>query len=199
MSFPTLTIMLPDWVAPFLSQRPTTCPTVEERMDLVLALAGENMRRGGGPFAAAIFEEQTGRLVAPGVNLVVPLNCSLAHAEMVAIGIAQKQAGTFDLGMSGMPALQLVTSTEPCAMCLGAVPWSGVRSIASSARGEDAEKIGFDEGAKPISWADGLLRREIRVIRDVLRDKGMAVLAEYAAQGGIIYNGRQSLPVSRKQ
>jgi len=157
------------------------------------------MRRGGGPFAAAIFEEQTGRLVAPGVNLVVPLNCSLAHAEMVAIAIAQQKVGTFDLGMGGMPALQLVTSTEPCAMCLGAVPWSGVRSIACSARGEDAEKIGFDEGVKPISWVEGMLRREITVIRDVLRDKGIAVLAEYADLGGIIYNGRQAATVSRKQ
>ncbi|MBI5657792.1 MAG: nucleoside deaminase [Geobacter sp.] len=198
MSFPTLTIMLPDWVAPFLSQRPETCPTVEERMELVLALAGENIRRGGGPFAAAIFEEQTGRLVAPGVNLVVPLNCSPAHAEMVAIAIAQKLAGTFDLGMPGMPALQLVTSTEPCAMCLGAVPWSGVRSIASSARGEDAERIGFDEGDKPVSWADGMLRRGITGIRDVLRDKGIAVLAGYADLGGVIYNGRQAAGVSRK-
>lgn len=199
MNFPTLTIMLPDWVAPFLSQRPSTCPTVEERMELVLALAGENVRHDGGPFAAALFEEQTGRLVAPGVNLVVPLNCSLAHAEMVAIAIAQQKAGTFDLGMAGMPALQLVTSTEPCAMCLGAIPWSGVRSIACSARGEDAERIGFDEGDKPVSWADGLLQREIRVIRDVLRDKGMAVLAGYAELGGIIYNGRQAAGVSRKQ
>jgi len=199
MSFPTLTIMLPDWVARFLGQRPATCPTTEERMELVLALAGENVRRGGGPFAAAIFEEQTGRLVAPGVNLVVSLNCSLAHAEMVAIGIAQQQAGTFDLGMSGMPALQLVTSTEPCAMCLGAIPWSGVRSIACSARGEDAEKIGFDEGDKPVSWVNGLLRRGIAVSRDVMREKGIAVLAGYAELGGIIYNGRQAAGANRKQ
>jgi tRNA(Arg) A34 adenosine deaminase TadA len=77
---------------------------------------------------------------------------------MVAIMIAQKILGNFDLGDASVPAYELVTSTEPCAMCLGATPWSGVRGLVCGARDEDASAVGFDEGSKPQSgsprWKD---------------------------------------------
>ena len=41
---------------------------------------------------------------------------------------------------------EMVASTQPCAMCLGATPWSGIRRLVCGARDEDAEEIGFDEG-----------------------------------------------------
>ena len=59
-------------------------------MDLAVRLAARNIEEGGGPFGAAVFEIETGRLVAPGVNQVVPLGSSLAHAEAMAIMIAQQ-------------------------------------------------------------------------------------------------------------
>ena len=71
---------------------------------------------------------------------------------MVAIALAQQAIGSYDLGGEGRPIHELVTSTEPCAMCLGAIPWSGVRRVLCGARGEDACEIGFDEGAKPADW-----------------------------------------------
>jgi len=72
-------------------------------------------------------------------------------------------------------------------MCLGAIPWSGVQSVVCGALGEDAESIGFDEGAKPSDWAAGLESRGIRVIRGVLRDRAKAVLLEYPQGGGVLY------------
>ena len=105
-------------------------------MRLAIDLARENASHGGGPFGAILVEAESGRVVAPGVNLVVPLNCSMAHAEMVAISIAQQLERSHDLGASGLPALQLVTSTEPCAMCLGAIPWSGITSLVCGAGGD---------------------------------------------------------------
>ncbi|CAA9463261.1 MAG: hypothetical protein AVDCRST_MAG14-2813 [uncultured Rubrobacteraceae bacterium] len=76
-------------------------------------------------------------------------------------------------------------------MCLGAVPWSGVRSLLCGARGEDAEEIGFDEGTKPDRWVRSLEKRGIVVTRDVLRREAASVLREYARRGGEIYNPRQ--------
>lgn len=150
-------------------------------MKLAIALARENARRGsGGPFGAAVFERDTGRLVAVGVNAVVASGLSLAHAEMLALSFAQRARGRFDLGGPSSPAHEVVTSSEPCAMCFGAIPWSGVRRLVCGARASDAEAIGFDEGPKPARWAHALELRGIEVVRDVQRAEARAVLREYA-------------------
>jgi tRNA(Arg) A34 adenosine deaminase TadA len=99
--------------------------------------------------------------------------------------LAQQAMGTHDL--AAMRPCELVTSTEPCAMCMGAIPWSGIRQVVCGARDEDARKIGFDEGIKPPGWAAAFESRNIRVIRDVLRLQAAEVLNEYAATGGKIY------------
>lgn len=75
-------------------------------------------------------------------------------------------------------------------MCLGAIPWSGVRGVACGARDEDARAIGMDEGSKPPDWARALMSRGIEVHVDICRDEATSVLQDYAGRGGIIYNGR---------
>ena len=192
MDLPEVTLRLPGWVGDLVADPERTYPTSLERMAFVIELSRRNVRRGtGGPFGAAIFERETGRLLAPGVNLVPTSNCSIFHAEMVAIALAQKAVGTSDLGGPGRPAYELVASTEPCAMCLGATPWSGVRRLACGARDEDAEEIGFDEGMKPADWIGSLEERGITAERDVLRDEAVSVLREYVESGGEIYNSRR--------
>ena len=191
MSFPKVTLELPAWVEE-LDLRDREYPTLEDRMGLVVELARQNVERGtGGLFGAAIFEGGTGRLLAPGMNLVVPSGCSVAHAEMVAIMVAQQAVGDFDLGAEGRPDYDLFASTEPCAMCFGATPWSGVRRLVCGARDEDARAVGFDEGAKLPDWAAALEERGIVVVRDVCREEAAAVLRDYAESGGQIYNARQ--------
>ena len=118
----------------FLSGEGRIYPKVEDRVRFVIELSRSNVRHGtGGPFGAAIFERETGRLLAPGVNLVTSLKCSVFHAEIVAIMVAQSILGDFDLGGPGRPVFELVASTEPCAMCLGATTWSGVRHLVCGA------------------------------------------------------------------
>jgi tRNA(Arg) A34 adenosine deaminase TadA len=189
MIFPTYTIQLPEWVNSCIPESKSYA-TVEERMELVIELSARNIKHNGGPFGAAVFERETGKLIAPGINLVMQTNCSVVHAEIVAIILAQQKLATFDLGAEGLPAYELFTSTEPCAMCLGAIPWSGISSLICGARDEDARKIGFDEGEKPEKWIKSLAVRGIRVTRDVLRDKAKTILQQYVDEGGIIYNGR---------
>jgi tRNA(Arg) A34 adenosine deaminase TadA len=160
--------------------------TLEDRMDLVLDLARANIASGGGPFGAAIFGAD-GRLIAPGVNRVVAASAPIAHAEIVAIALAGQRLGTWDLASAG--GFELVTTTEPCAMCLGAVPWSGVRRLVCGARDTDARSVGFDEGHKPRRWISNLESGGIEVVRDVRRAAARSVLHDYASGGGAIYNG----------
>jgi tRNA(Arg) A34 adenosine deaminase TadA len=193
LNFPSFTLHLPDWLEKLVLQPHRSFSTVEERMEFVIELSRLNVRHGtGGPFAAAIFKLDHGSLLAPGVNLVLSSRCSVLHAEIVTLMAAQQKVGTHDLSSDGLPAYELVTSTEPCAMCLGAVTWSGIRKLVCGARGADAEEAGFDEGEKPPAWTEALERRGISVLRDVCREQAASVLKEYRAAGGIIYNPRRS-------
>ena len=192
MGFPLATVSLPGWVEEALSNPDREYSTEEDRMRLVIELSRSNVKHGtGGPFGAGVFDMSTNHLVAPGVNLVATTNLSAAHAEMVAIMISQQVVGHFDLGGEGLPPYELVASTEPCAMCFGAIPWSGVRRLVCGAREEDARRIGFDEGPKTSDWVAALEQRGISVARDVYRDEAAAILRYYVESGGIIYNARQ--------
>jgi tRNA(Arg) A34 adenosine deaminase TadA len=186
--FHKITLTLPSWAKEFANRGKQPFGSTEERMEFVIALARQNVRRRtGGPFGAAVFEAASGRLVSVGVNRVEPTHCSIAHAEMMAIGLAQQTLRNFDLSRRGV-AYELVTSTEPCAMCLGAIPWSGLKRVVCGARGKDACEIGFDEGAKPRNWIASLRQRQIEVVRDVLREEARIVLREYVESGGRLYN-----------
>lgn len=188
MTMPVVSIQLPDWVEQFLEQSPRIFPGADDRMRFVIELSRRNVRHGtGGPFGAAVFDSD-GRLIAPGINMVVISNCSLLHAETVALACAQKALGRYDIGNGGRLQYDLFATTEPCAMCFGAIPWSGVRRLVCGARDADARAIGFDEGPKLAEWVAALNARGIAVLRDVLRNDAVAVLQEYAAAGGLVYN-----------
>jgi tRNA(Arg) A34 adenosine deaminase TadA len=179
---------LPAWVSDTIDPQ-RSYGTDEERMAVAVGLARENVRRGsGGPFGAAIFEPD-GRLIAVGVNRVVPLGNSVLHAEIVAIMMAQARLGTWSLALEGMPGHELFTSCEPCAMCLGAIQWSGVKRVVWAATREDAGRLQFDEG--PVFRASYvyLTARGIRFEAGPLREEARAVLDEYGSGGGEIYNG----------
>lgn len=181
-------IELPAWVEEHVSGDRTVTDD-EARMRLVVGLARENVVRGtGGPFAAAIFESDTGRVVSVGLNLVVPLRSSLLHAEVVAILMAQSRLGSYTLAAPGMPTHELVTSCEPCAMCLGATLWSGARRLVCGATRDDAQSVAFDEGPVFPQSYEYLEQRGIEVVRGVARREAAEVLELYATGGGPIYN-----------
>jgi tRNA(Arg) A34 adenosine deaminase TadA len=191
-AFPGFQLALPAWITTFLEQQLKTFTTPEARIDLVTTLAQLNIQQGtGGPFGAGIFRTDTHQLVAPGVNLVLTSHSSIAHAEIVAIMMAQQTLESHDLGAMGLAQHELVTSCEPCTMCLGAICWSGVRHLICGARGSDAEAVGFDEGPKPANWVTELEQRGITVTMDIGRTKASSVLQRYIQNGGEVYNSRQ--------
>jgi tRNA(Arg) A34 adenosine deaminase TadA len=162
----------------------------EERMRLAIRLSRENVLRGtGGPFGAAIFEVESGVLLAVGMNSVVRLNNCTLHGEMVAFMMAQARLGSFTLRQPGYPAYELFTSCEPCAMCLGASLWSGVQRVVCGAHRDDARRLNFEEGPVFPESHQYLEARGVRMTHGVLRDEANAVLELYRAQKGIIYNG----------
>lgn len=187
------TLHLPAWVAPFVEAWPNPLTTPQERMRLAIALSAENLAQGtGGPFASLVSDPVAGQLIAVGVNVVVPQHASLAHGEMMAIVLAQDSLGTHDL--ASVKALELVTTSQPCLQCYGAVIWSGLRKVVVGARGSDVEEIaGFDEGPMPSDWVGEWAKRGITAEVDVLRSEACAVLHAYKASGSLVYNSTGSL------
>ena len=131
-----------------------------------IELAVENVRAGGGPFAAVIVRD--GRVIATGANQVTRTNDPTAHAEVVAIREACRALGAFQL-----TGCDLYTSCEPCPMCLGAIYWARPARVFFAATKQDAARAGFD---------DALIYREIPLAPDARSIPMHCVATEDAAR-----------------
>jgi tRNA(Arg) A34 adenosine deaminase TadA len=188
-ALPVVHVEYPAWVDEIVDWG-RTYASDDDKMRLAIAVSRENVVRGtGGPFGAAIFERASGALVAVGMNSVVRLNNCTLHGEMVAFMMAQQRIGSFTLNSPSLPAHDLFTSCEPCAMCLGATLWSGVRRVVYGAGREDASRLDFEEGPVFPESYTYLEDRGITIQRNVLRDEATAILELYRAKSGKIYNG----------
>jgi tRNA(Arg) A34 adenosine deaminase TadA len=190
-------VALPAWIDDELADVPAVVPGREDRMRLVHRLADRNWREGnGGPFAALVAERDTGRIVSVGVNVVLTSGVSSAHAEVMALGLAQVATGSWDLGASGLPTHELVVNWRPCMQCYGATLWSGVRGLVVAGEGPELEEITtFDEGPLGADWAEQFEARGIEIVGDVLRDEALTVFRNYReavdkADGVVVYNAR---------
>jgi tRNA(Arg) A34 adenosine deaminase TadA len=150
-------VTLPSWASDSTTSKyySYSYKTDEEMMAVAIYISARNVEEGtGGPFGCAIFERNIengeAKLVSVGMNRVVPLGNSTLHGETVAIQMAEKKVGSFSLqlphvdknGHVSVRKFELFTSTEPCAMCLGAILWSGVARIVCGATKDQASAIG---------------------------------------------------------
>jgi len=104
----------------------------------VIEMAVENVRRGGGPFAALVVRD--GIVISTGANQVTLTNDPTAHAEVVALREACRVLGNHQL-----PGCDIYSSCEPCPMCLGAIYWARPARVFFAASHEDASAAGFDD------------------------------------------------------
>jgi tRNA(Arg) A34 adenosine deaminase TadA len=182
MTMPPITIACPAWVDEVVDWE-KGYQGDEELMRVAVALARENvLREKGGGFGALVVERESGRPVAAGVNLVLGTGNSVLHAEITAIMMAHVRLGSRDLG-----GHELVTSCEPCAMCLGATLWSGVSRLVTGATRDDATAAGFDEGPVFDASYAYLRDRGIEIARGILRAEASEVLKLYRERGGEVY------------
>jgi tRNA(Arg) A34 adenosine deaminase TadA len=187
MLLPTaVTFQLPDWV---FAECDLTTPrqSDDQRMELAIELARRNVEHGGGPFGAVVFERETGAIVAPGMNLVMPQASSLLHAEIVALMFAQAREQSFTLARSNC---ELFASSEPCVQCLGACYWAGLNRLVCGAPVELAAAAGFDEGPRAADWKEQLAVRGTPVVTGLKAALAGTVLTRYTASGGFRYNAR---------
>jgi tRNA(Arg) A34 adenosine deaminase TadA len=89
-----------------------------------IELARSAREDGRHPFGALIVNQRGETVVAARNNAVRPKGDPTQHAEMVACAEAARLLGEADLALC-----TLYTSTEPCAMCAGAIYWTGIGRV----------------------------------------------------------------------
>lgn len=89
-----------------------------------IELAAEARKDGRHPFGALIVNERGETVVEARNNAVRPKGDPTQHAEMVACSEASRQFSEIELARC-----TLYTSTEPCAMCAGAIYWTGIGRV----------------------------------------------------------------------
>ncbi len=89
-----------------------------------IELARQARSDGRHPFGALIVNERGETVIAARNNAVRPKGDPTQHAEM----LASSQAARL-LGEAELAKCTLYTSTEPCAMCAGAIYWTGIGRV----------------------------------------------------------------------
>ncbi len=101
----------------------TATPADTQWMLEAVALSGQSIEAGGGPFGAIVVSKE-GKVIGRGYNRVAIDHDPTAHGEVTAIRDAAKNTNAFDL-----EGAALYTSTYPCPMCFSAAHWANIGHI----------------------------------------------------------------------
>ncbi|RXR04372.1 nucleoside deaminase [Pseudoxanthomonas composti] len=186
MLYAQVHLTLPAWVHDVVDSS-RVYASDEDKVALAIALSAMNVDHAtGGPFGAAVFGPDH-RVIAVGVNRVVPHATSLAHAENMAYMLAQQRLQSPRLNAVLAP-ITLATSSQPCCQCYGATIWAGIDRLLIGASAQDVEALtSFDEGPLPTDWVGELHRRNIEVLQGLRADDARAVLRRYGESAGAHY------------
>ena len=140
----------------------------EEYIKKTYQLAISAQENGNHPYGALLVIDN--RVVFTAENTVITDNDVTRHAELNLVSKISRELDTETLSQS-----ILYTSTEPCAMCTGAIYWAGIPKIVY---GCSAVVLGEIAGGAFVVPCRDLLKygkRQISVVGPVLEDQGAAI------------------------
>jgi len=120
--------------------------TVERRMDHLrraIAVARRSRANGNHPFGALLVDA-SGEVVAEAENTVETDRDPTGHAE---INLVRAAVRRFDA--TYLAGCTLFSSTEPCAMCSGAIYWAGIGGVVFALGEDELRRITGDNSANP--------------------------------------------------
>jgi tRNA(adenine34) deaminase len=145
------------------------------RVSFVLAKAAA--ARGDEPYGAVLVGVD-GRVLLEADNTIVTAGDRTGHAEINLVRLAGR------LDAAALAAATLYASTEPCAMCAGAIYWSGIGRLVfglSNARLYHEVLPTLTNAlllSSAIAFAAG--QRRVVVAGPLLEDEAAAIVAEWA-------------------
>jgi len=140
----------------------------EKYIQKTYLLAKSAQESGNHPFGALLVMDDQVRITAE--NTVNTDHDITRHAELNLVSAATRILNPAQLGQS-----VLYTSTEPCAMCTGAIYWSGISKIVY---GCSAAALGKIAGGSFVVPCRDLLKHgkaQVEVVGPVLEEPGKAI------------------------
>ena len=150
--------------------------TEVDYMRLAIQKAQEGIASGQSPFGAVIIKE--GEVVAATHNTVWRDSDPTAHAEVNCIRRAASALKTISLH-----GCVMVSTTEPCPMCLSAIHWAKIERVAYGASIADAAAAGFCELYVAAKKLAEMGKSPLRVESGLLREECTALFAQWQAAG----------------
>ena len=115
----------------------------QELLRRAIAVAGQAREHGNHPFGA-LLADATGNVLLTAENTVVTDSDATGHAETNMVRLASARFSPAEL-----PGLTLFSSAEPCAMCSGAIYWSGIGAVVYALAETDLYEITGDDPQNP--------------------------------------------------
>ena len=141
----------------------------------VFAIARHARANGNRPFGAMLVAGN-GAVLAVAENSQMTEGQMLAHAEMNLLHRAVQ-----DFTPDVLTASTLYTSAEPCAMCAGAIFWSGISRLVFGLSGDRLHEIaGFSPQMLVASAREVLGRagRQVEIVGPILESEAELILKE---------------------
>lgn len=140
----------------------------EDFIKRTYALAKEAAVKGDHPFGALLVVR--GKIVLECLNTVNTSGDVTRHPELDILRLASKSIPHSDLEQA-----VLYASTEPCAMCCGAIYWSGVPTIVYGCTTETLGEIAGGSFVVPSRELLSRGKRAIDVIGPILPEEGAEI------------------------
>jgi tRNA(Arg) A34 adenosine deaminase TadA len=144
----------------------------ETLMTLAIDAAYKAVEHGNHPFGAILVKEDSVLLVAE--NTVYTENDVTNHAEMNLVRAAVQQYVE-----SFLSKCTLYTSTEPCAMCSGAIYYAGIGKVIYGCSAERLSEIAGPHLTLPCREVFGRGQRSVQVIGPILEELSAAQHLKY--------------------
>ncbi len=114
----------------------------EQFLRQAIALAARAREKGNEPFGAVLVRDRV--VVGEAENSVVVHRDPTRHAELNLIREACRSFASHELR-----DMTLYSSTEPCAMCAGAIYWAGIRHVVYALPAEGLAELASDSFVVP--------------------------------------------------
>ena len=141
-------------------------------MQEALSLARQAQQDGNHPFGALLVKGN--EVVLTAVNTVHTEQDITRHAELNLVSQATRQ-----FTPEFLAECVLYTSTEPCAMCAGAIYWAGINTVVFGCSAEELGNIAGGDFVIPCQDIFARGKRPITVIGPVLVEESTAVHQQY--------------------
>jgi tRNA(Arg) A34 adenosine deaminase TadA len=151
--------------------------TAQDRVYMARAyeLARYAITHGGGPFGALLVKD--GKILAEYSNCVHSTGDVTKHAESGLISAFSPKIDRATFAQS-----TLYTSTEPCAMCCGAICFAGIgRVVYGASEAPFEQTMGLTPGPNLLTSHEILLRiaPQVKVLGPLMEAQGLAIHQEY--------------------